>query len=247
MSIEPFIIILAAISLGSFAKGLTGIGLPLIGVPVLAGFFGVQHAAAVMAIPVLASNAWIVWSYRHLAGSIPGLALSLGASMIGTVLGAYVLASLDDRMLIYLLATWIGLYLINMLFNREFRLQGRAARILSPVIATFAGISQGATGISGPVVATWIHSYRLAKEAYVFGVSVIFLVMAATHLVAVSGFGLMDQERLVQGLIAVVPVLIFVPIGMRMTRAISQTLFNRLIITLVIVMEFKLIWQATTG
>ncbi len=247
MNIESLIVILAAISLGAFAKGLTGIGLPLIGVPVLAGFFGVQHAAAVMAIPVLVSNAWIVWSYRRLAGSIPGLAVSLGASLIGTLLGTFVLASLDNTMLIIMLAGWIALYLVNMLFNPDFRLQGRAARIVSPLIATFAGISQGATGISGPVVATWIHSFGLAKEAFVFGVSIIFLIMSITHLAAISGFGLMNQTRLLQGLMAVAPVLVFLPLGMRLTRAISQKLFNRLIIALVMVMEIKLIWQAVSG
>ena len=40
MSIEPVIIIFLAIALGSFAKGLTGIGLPLVGIPVVAGFLG---------------------------------------------------------------------------------------------------------------------------------------------------------------------------------------------------------------
>ncbi len=117
---------------------------------------------------------------------------------------------------------------------------------VSPVIATVAGISQGAMGMSGPFIATWIHSYRLRKEAYVFGVSVMFLGISAIHIAGVSTAGLMDQTRLLQGLVAVIPTVIFVPIGMRMTRTISQQLFNRLIIALVIVMEGKLIWQVAT-
>ncbi len=248
MSAEPLIIVFLAIALGAYAKGLTGIGLPLIGIPVLAAFLGVGHAVVVMTIPVFVSNVWIVWSYRKLAVSIPGLKLSLATAMAGTLLGTFVLASLDDCTLTYMMIIWIACYLINLWLNPEFRLEGKAARRVAPAIAVAAGISQGATGMSGPLIATWIHSYRLQNEAYVFGVSVMFLAIATTHMVAVAGAGLMDQTRLLQGLIAVIPTVIFVPLGMRMTRMISQTLFSRLIICLVIAMEGKLIWQvATTG
>ena len=246
MSIEPVIIIFLAIALGAFAKGLTGIGLPLVGIPVVAGFLGVQHAVVVMTIPVFVSNVWIVWAYRERSREIPGLPMALAAAAAGVSVGTYVLATLDERVLTYIMIGWIAAYLINLLLNSDFRLQGEAARRAAPLIAALAGISQGATGMSGPVVATWIHSYRLRKEAYVFGVSVMFLGISAIHIAGVSTAGLMDQTRLLQGLIAVIPTVIFVPIGMRMTRTISQQLFNRLIIALVIVMAGKLIWQVAT-
>lgn len=243
MSLEPVVIIFAAMALGSFAKGLTGIGLPLIGIPVLAAFLGVQHAVVVMTLPVFVSNVWIVWAYREHAGSIPNLPVALIAGALGAVIGTYVLASLDDRVLTYILVVWLAAYLANLAFNPEFRLEGRAARRASPVIATLAGICQGAVGMSGPVVATWVHAYRLTKEAYVFAVSVMFLAISFSHIAGVAVAGLMDRERLVQGLVAVAPVVIFVPLGMRMTRLIGQKLFDRLIVALVVVMEIKLIWQ----
>ena len=70
------------------------------------------------------------------------------------------------------------------------------------------------------------------------------LCIAATHVLGVATAGLMDRTRLLQGLIAVIPTVIFVPLGMRMTRLISAKLFNRMIIALVIAMEIRLIWQA---
>ena len=246
MSIEPVAIIFLAIALGAFAKGLTGIGLPLVGIPVVAGFLGVQHAVVVMTIPVFVSNVWIVWAYRERMREIPGLPIALGAAAAGVLVGTTILASLDDRVLTYILIVWIAAYLVNLLLNPDFRLEGEAARRASPLIAALAGIFQGATGMSGPLIATWIHAYRLRKEAYVFGVSVMFLAISLAHVAAVSGAGLMDRTRLLQGLIAVIPTVIFVPIGMRLTRTISQLLFNRLIVGLVIVMECRLIWQVVT-
>lgn len=243
MSYETLAIIFGTIALGSFAKGLTGIGLPLISIPVLAGFLGVEHAIVTMTIPVAASNIWIVWAYRRHAGSIPGLPVVLGCAMVGAIVGTYVLATLDDEILVLALIAWIGLYLVNFWLNPDFRLQGRAAKWGSPVLAAIAGVSQGAMGMSGPVIATWIHSYRLQAQAYVFAVSALFLAISATHVLAVAGAGLMDRTRFIEGLLALIPMAMFLPVGMRMSRHIGARTFNRLIIGLVVVMEIKLIWQ----
>ncbi len=247
MSIETLAVILAAISLGAFSKGLTGIGLPMISIPILAAFLGVEHAVVVMTIPVAASNVLIVWSYRRLAGLLPGLSLALACAAGGAVIGAYGLVVLDDRMLLWIMTGWLAVYLVHRALNPNFRLVGRAARIASPFLAAAAGISQGATGMSGPVIATWIHSYRLQAETYVFGVSALFLAVSSGHLAAVSGFGLFDHERVAQGLMALVPALVFVRLGMRMTRRISARLFDRLILGLIVVMELKLAWQLFDG
>ena len=190
MSYEALAIVIAAIAVGSFFKGATGIGLPIIAIPALAAFLGVQLAVVVSTIPTFVSNVWIIWRYRHMASGIPHLPISLVAAAAGTVAGAFVLAALTDDALLWVLIVWIAAYLLNLALNPNFRLEGRMAKYLSPVLAAFAGVSQGATGISGPVVATWIHSYRLQAQLYVFGVSVMFLVIAFVHLVAVSGIGL---------------------------------------------------------
>ena len=97
------------------------------------------------------------------------------------------------------------------------------------------------------MIATWIHSYRLQAETYVFGVSALFLAVSAGHLAGVSGFGLFDTERVAQGLLALIPVVVFVRLGMRMTRRVSARLFDRVIIGLIVVMEGKLVWQIVSG
>ena len=170
-----------------------------------------------------------------------------GCAAAGAVLGAYGLMALDDRVLLWIMTFWLAVYLVHRAVKPEFRLAGRAAHIASPILATAAGVAQGATGMSAPVIATWIHSYRLQAETYVFGVSALFLAVSSAHLVAVAGFGLFDQERVLQGLLALIPVVVFVRLGMRMTRLISAKLFDRLIIGLIVVMEGKLVWQLIEG
>ena len=247
MSIETLVIVFVAISIGAFSKGAVGIGLPMISIPILAGFIGVEHAVVVMTIPVWISNLLIVWSYRRLAKLMPGLWLALICAAAGAILGAYGLVVLDERVLLWVMTIWLAVYLIHRAISPDFRLEGRAAQIASPILAASAGIAQGATGMSGPFIATWIHSYRLQAETYVFGVSALFLAVSSGHLAGVSGFGLFDQERLLQGVLALIPVVIFVRLGMRTTRLMSPKLFDRLILGLIVVMELKLVWQVITN
>ena len=46
---------------------------------------------------------------------------------------------------------------------------------------------------------------------------------------------------------AVIPVVVFVRLGMRLTRLVSPRLFDRLILGLIVVMELKLAWQLFDG
>ena len=45
-----------------------------------------------------------------------------------------------------------------------------------------------------------------------------------------------------QGLLAIIPVMIFVPIGMRLTKRISAKAFSMVIIGIIALMEVRLIW-----
>ena len=247
MSYEALAVVLIAISVGSYFKGAIGLGLPTIGVPTLAAFLGVEHSIVVLTIPVAASNIWICWRYRKMSSEVPHLKVALIAAGLGTALGTFVLASLTDNALLWLLIVWLGLYLLILFFKPDFQLKGELARRASPVLAVIGGLSQGATGISGPIVATWIHSYRLHSQTYVFAVSIMFLVISGTHVFAVGGLGLYTEERIIQGLWALIPTMLFTQLGIWTTPYISPKWFNRLVLAIVVIMWGKLIWQANLG
>ena len=79
MEIETVLTIGIALVVGGFVKGATGTGLPMVAVPVMAAFIGVPHAVAVMAIPILATNLWLVWSHRAAAAAARGLVVLMAA------------------------------------------------------------------------------------------------------------------------------------------------------------------------
>ena len=59
------LVVALAVVLGSLVKGVTGLGLPLTAVPVIAFFVGVEDAVVIMAAPTAVSNAMLVREHRH--------------------------------------------------------------------------------------------------------------------------------------------------------------------------------------
>ena len=247
MSPEELIVIFGALAIGALAKGMTGFGLPPVSIAILAVFFGVEHAIVVTTIPVAFSNIQIVWARRSRWRDIPSPWPALIAAAVGVALGTWVLANTSERLLTFVLAAWIGFYLTTLAFNLRIAPGGKAVKTLSPVLAAAAGIAQGATGMSGPFIATWAHAWGFVKETYVFATSLLFLSISCTHVVGVGIAGLYDQERIVQGLLAVIPVMIFIPLGMRLTERISARAFNWIIVAIISAMEVKLVWGLVAG
>ena len=247
MHLDTLLIIFVALGAGAFSKGATGMGLPLIAVPIMAGFLGAQQAIIVITIPNMVSNFWVMWSYRTRFHTVPGLAFATMTGAVGVAGGTWFLATADESALTLVLAACVGSYLVLLAFGIELRFRGRSGRVLSPVIAAAAGVSQGAAGMSSAVVAAWVRAFGLEKEGYIFAASTMFLGLTTTHFLFVLAAGLFDWQLFGQGILALIPIAVFLPLGMRVTPYISKAWFNRVIVTIIVVVEAKLIWQGVVG
>ncbi len=241
VDINLLVVVLVAISVGALLKGMTGLGLPLFAVPAIATITSVEEAVVLMIIPGIAANLWLAVSHRQyrilLREHIPFLV----GGFIGGAAGTALLLVVSDRALKVLLAIWLALYLIQYVLAKNslevFRGKGRIAYVLG-----FAGgATQGATGISAQIVAPYYHGRSLAPAAYAFLITFTFLLFASAQTVAAVGTGLLTAQRLQLSLIALVPTLIFTRIGIAYAGAISQEVFNKILLITFCLMELKLI------
>ena len=226
MSLESLAIILLALAAGSVVKGVTGLGLPLVAMPVLANFIGAQHAVAVMVLPGLASNTLLLAKQWRHARAVPDLPWLMATAVVGAAIGTWGLSSLDERTLSLAIAAMIALYLVLMVVRPSARIPPHISRVASPIVGLAAGLIQGATGISGPIIGTYLFAFRLEPAAYVFAAAAAFQAMAAVQFFALIWFGVLDLERGIEGLIAVIPILVIVPLAARLTGRISRRKFE---------------------
>ncbi len=246
MSAESLIVIFAALAAGSLVKGISGIGLPLVAIPVMAGFMPPEQAVAIMVLPGVFINLYLLWTYRAHAVRIPNLPLVAAVAIASVAGGAWILAAVPDWYMILFMALWLGGYLALMLLKslrggqgagKEF---GRHAPLF---VVGAAGLVQGSVGVSGPILAPFVHSLNLKQPQYVFAVSILFQIFALTQLTSFLWLGLIDGERAVQSLLACIPIAVFLPLAVWLSRFVSQRAFNLLIVTILLVIEARLVWR----
>jgi uncharacterized membrane protein YfcA len=133
------------------------------------------------------------------------------------------------------------------LAHPDFRLSSAFRRRYSPLVGATAGALQASTGISAPIIAPYVNALKLRPEAYVFAVCVCFGTFAAAHFSVAISTGMLDRDLALQGLLAIVPAIIFIPIGVRARRFISAATFDRFIQVMLAIMGLRLVYGAWLG
>ena len=232
MTLESALLMLLALGAGAVVKGATGMGLPLIALPVLTAVFGLQHAVGLMTIPLIVTNAWQVWRFRTEAGS-PRMAFLpwfLVGGALGIMLGTWALTSLPERLLVLVLGVILLAYVALRLATPHWALSPAMARRFGPLAGLGGGTLQGATGISAPIGVTFIHAMGMDRAAHVYAVSAMFLLFSLVQLPALFVAGVMRPLWMLQGLLALVPILLFMPIGQWASGGLSRRAFDRMIL-----------------
>lgn len=243
MPIEPLAVMFAGLVLGSLVKGISGIGLPLVAIPVMAGFMAVDRAVAIMVVPNLLINVWLMWTYRAHAVRLTNLALIAAVGVLGVAFGAWVLAAVPESWMIGFMALWLGGYLAYRLAGAEFGAPAGLSRHAPALVVGLGGVVQGAVGTAGPVIAPYVHSLKLSQPQFVYVVSVLFQIFSVTQLVSFLWLGLIDAERLGQSLLACVPIAIVLPLAVRLGGRLGDRAFNAIVMLILMAIEARLIWR----
>ena len=247
MSADALLVIVTALLIGSIGKAITGFGLPLVAIPVMAVFIGVETAVVVMVIPAGYSNLAMLWEFRRSAGTVPGLWLAIGLGLFAIALGTWLLKVLDPALLRLVLAGWIGVYLVSRAVGVTMPPAAGRRRAMVTAAVGLGGICQGATGIAGPIVVTAMHALRLDRAVLVYVLSAIFFSYSIAQITSMTAFGLLTTERVIQGLIAMVPVIAGTWLGLKLGRRIDARTFNICVFVLLSAMALKLAHDGITG
>lgn len=244
MGPADLLILILGLGVAGFAKGTTGMGLPLVATPILAGVFGPRAAVVAVTIPIFASNSLLlVQGWRRL-DVLRGIAPIVIASAFGTAIGVNLLALLDQRTFAVLISVIVVIFLL-----RGDRLIGddpgaRRARILGPVVGFIGGVLQGTTSIASPLIGSFFHARKMDRHDYVIVLASIFELNAAIQLVGYFLLGLYTPEVLAIGVLGLVPTLLALMAGIFFRSRLDQSRFRQLIVVLLVVSVANLLWRS---
>jgi len=237
-------VVVGAFVVGATLKGVTGLGLPPVVLPVLAPVVGLTDAVALLALPTVVGNGWLVWTNRRaIRGNrhLPPLAVAAAA---GGVLGAVALTGVDERAVAVTLVVLVVGMLAVRLARPHWRLAPQVARRGDAPVGLTSGVLQGATGMAGPLVGTWVNALGLDRDGFVLTTSAVLQIAALTQAVTLTGLGVLGGERLWQALAACAVVLAMLPVGQRLGRRLPQVWFDRLALVILLGSALGLLAEA---
>ncbi len=222
----PLVFIAAAFLFAGFVKGALGIGLPTVVMGLLSIVMPPAQAAALMVLPAMGTNIWQMAAGPSLGKLLRRFAGMIVGVFVGTfaTIGLLTQSATGASAALGLVLAAYGLY---GLFARRFEIAPRYELWASPVIGLVTGSICGATGIFVVPTAPYLTSLRMNTEELVqsIGISAFVCPLALTIALAVHGrysFGVAGAS-----LLALLPALAGMYIGIRVRRRLPAAVFMR--------------------
>lgn len=234
-----------ALTCGGLIKGALGVGTPLLTVPMMAQVLPPQMAIAIMAIPVVVANLWQFARAERSTAVVARFWPTFAAILVGTWIGVKILATIDEKTLMYLVGLAVIFFAI--LQGSRFRLH-LPDRLVRPAGVFFGGASGLIGGVSsffGPMLITYLISIRgLSKNQFVSSISFLYVSAVVPWTLTLYYFGILDERLLLYSAFATLPVTFGLLLGERIRGSISETRFRYLIIGILIISGLSMLWRA---
>ena len=242
IDLETLIIVGFAFAMGGILKGATGVGAPLIAVPVMTSFVDIRFAVAVFVVPNLVTNLIQSIIYRHALNNRLFLFILCVSAGLGTFAGSLMLYQASGGALEMVMAGLVLFFVGFRLCKPNWQLSMPMAHKLNMPMGFLAGFLQGAFGISAPATLTFLNSIKFERTEFIIIVSVFFMTMSLIQLPTLVYFGLMQTEHMVLGLLAMIPLLGFMPVGAFILRRATPDLFDKVILIVLVGVAIRLLW-----
>lgn len=241
LALYDLIVIFMALFVGGLVKGILGMGMPVVAVPIIAGFLGVEHAVIVMTIPGILLNGWLCWKERAHAGEVPEMNRLLIFGALGAGVGSWILFVADDKLLSTALALWIGVYFIIRFTHPNLLISLKTRMRISPLTGGLAGIFQGAMGICSPVLATYLNASGLKPGSFIFAISTPFLILALAQYITYVYLGMYSTQLYIESGLAMIPGVAAISLGTYLRQWVNKTLFDKMVLTMLVLIGVKLL------
>jgi uncharacterized membrane protein YfcA len=229
---EPWAIVgIAAIFLfGGLVKGLLGVGLPLVTVPMLSLAMPSTQAIALLSIPVLSSNLWQAGEGGMVRPTLARFAPLLVPMVAMTTLTVWLTQGLSVSALNAMVAGTVLLAVALIAWQPQLTVDRRQERRWSVLVGALSGALGGVSSAMGPLLITYLVALRLTREQFVGSVSVLNLFGALPLYVSLIAVGILGWPQALMSLLALAPVSLGMMAGKRLRHRVSEQRFRTLLL-----------------
>ena len=240
--LENLVLIVFAVFLGGIVKGSVGIGMSMFSVPIIAFILPPTKAMMLLCFPVIFTN-FLQMDIKKGVGSFRFLPMFL-ALFLGLLIGGKLILNLSLNFISISIATVIIIFTSLNFFGINLKNIKKAnEKILSVIIGFLSGILGGLTTFYAPPIITFLISINLDKEFFIRTTATMYFFASIPLYSSMIYHGLGNYYDLIMSLILVVPAIIGQFFGSKIRKKLSNEIFQKLILIILIMIGFSLLFK----
>lgn len=240
----PSVLLLLAVAgafvVGGLVKGLLGVGLPLITVPLLALVIPSPKAIALMVMPIVLSNLWQSAVGGHTRSALKRFSSLLVPMVILTAITARLTFDLPVSTLNMLVGGAVLIATGMIAWQPQLHVAPRVERRWGALVGVLTGILGGISSLMGPFLISYLVALRLPREVFVGSISLIYLAGAAPLYVVMALSGVLGWGELTASALALAPMSLGMLVGTRLRQHVSEARFRKLMLIFLVCVALAL-------
>jgi uncharacterized protein len=243
------VVLLSALGLlaGSLVKGVAGIGLPLVAVPVLTVLVNLRTAVTMTTVPIIASN--FVQSFQ--GGRFPHLVKrfwTLLLPLFVTIFAATrLLVVLSERVLDVIIGIAVISIPLILHFVPRLRVTRAHERWANPLLGIGSGLLGGISTFYGPPLMLYVFGMRMPKDEFIPTISLMYTVASFGMLLGIYANRVATLPEIGISFLMLIPTAIGMWVGRFVRVQLSERRFQHILIALYVATGLTFLVHAWVG
>lgn len=234
-------LIFGMLALAGVVKGTIGFGFPLLAVSLLTTVMDINDALAIVPIPTLAANIWLVVQGGRLRWGLSRfwpVIVSLGP---GVWFGSALLARINEQTLFLV----IGMIVVIFSLIKQFALRLQVSAALEGPVGILAGLTGGLLGglstVFGPPITIYLVSINLQKEEFISAICLIFTCASTMLVIAFSAHSILNSSNIYFSISGIAPAAAGMLAGQWIRERLEREAFSRVVLVGLLIIGANLI------
>jgi len=240
-------VVVAAFFTGGLVKGVSGVGLPMVALPILSFAVSVPTAAALTMAPIIVSNGWQAMTngaLRIVVRRFWPLQLTMAISLL---LSASLLVRVDNSTLLILAGLILIASIVVLTLAKGYKLPPHLELPAGIATGVGAGALGGVRSRFGIPIIIYLSSLGLGRTEFLTAISVVYFFGAVPYVAGLLIFGAVTPPVMAASLLAVIPAMIGLMLAARMIRGIDDSRFRNILNAILILLGFAMIVRGVAG
>ncbi|KWF72051.1 TSUP family transporter [Burkholderia cenocepacia] len=236
--------IVVALLLGGMVKGITGIGVPLVAMPILSQFLPIQYAVLLLSMPIILGNIPQALEGGEMLATLRQIAAPIAGTVVGNVVGVAILLSLNPHHAQAASGALLILAATLMLAAPKLNLPPAWRKPVGFALGFGAALMESIASVPGPLLATYLISSGATGRVFTKQIAIILVVSIVTLITTFSSAAHASGADLAISAAASLPAIVGMWLIRPLRDRMSPMLFRRVVLLFVLIAAAQMIWKS---